>query len=221
MTTGITFITRDEAKEYADAMRRQGWITAVSYQPETKVYVVTIGTTAKKPLPEEMPMTTYEALELEAEAKEAAEEAKAKAEEEAGKRETREKVAKEIGGKAAKGIGEWGSITKGDILGSFEKQKGGAGHVKAGMVKAIPPRPYTAAHTPRIGIEGAVGVKAPRIGRIRGVGENKVYFPELKNGRIPSGARFQTPRSRLAQLTPIPKPSYPYFKSKKEREEEK
>jgi len=269
MAKGITFATWEEAREYIDRKKREGYETSFWIDEATGKYKVAITPVYfKAPPVETAPRTLREEAEEEEGVEEEKEEEKEKTEEteempeeietkvkELLKRSKRKRLpartfkerqaarqAKRYGVKLpkvgkvlAKPPEEYPERIRKKVVVPAARyalrdiQKGlkeakAPPDVRAGMIAAIPPKPYTAGKHPRIGIEGAIGMGVPRIGIVRGISISRgsMEFPKLKNASVPpKAAGFQAPRSRIAQLTPLPKPVYPYFKSKKEREEEK
>ncbi len=178
MPTGISFSNRIEADEYRAKLLRDGKSSKLFVESDGIFRVAITGevipTTTDEPF---MTETPGEVIDIE----EDEEEEKLTTEQE--ERKKKEKLKSEKG--AVKIIGKGlakttSGLIERDVVGGFKRQKGTLGGVKAGMIRAIPPRPYTAGGHPRIGAEGAIGLGTPRIGIMSDM-------PILKNGSIPKG----------------------------------
>ena len=272
MASGITFTSREEAKEYANLKRQEGYDVVLTYNPKSEEYVVSLkGRTSKPPIHRKAPKTIKEELaELEAEtetARAGEEGILTEAEEEelhetkAGRAPSfRERQLKrrakrygpkgvlstppeELPERAKKKVVGIAKYTYKDIAGGLGKAKRPP-HVMEGMLSQIP---RTTGEHPRIGAEGAIGVRTPRIGIVSGkstaLGNPLQGLPRLGGNSLPTpqdsaipkeagfqtptkATRFQVPHSTIAKPTslvtksvPMPKRVIPYLKKRREEQE--
>ena len=162
---GITFPSKEDAREYSAAMRERGWKTLMQYDSATSQWTVLV---AEKPEGEAIPTSLRELIQLEEE------------EEKIHTEPTRKERVKEWGKRTGKRIGIgtgreakraiYAPTVKSELEGSLaimkeHSERTGALDVMAGMKRAIP---GTRGAHPRMGIVGVpriteAGKGVPRI----------------------------------------------------------